>query len=116
MLRGAESPVSQPRLVDHSGDQAPQPFNLCIANATPYLPRPAGAAGWDGGIGIAANSSRDCYFNEISLNVGARGRKGNEGGDGTNGLEEKDEPRQSGARSGDARDEMVSGELGRAER
>lgn len=123
MQRGAAQrwiPASQPRFVDHSRDRAPQPFNLCIANATPYLPRPSGTRqGRQGRTGDrAANSSRDCYFNEISLNVGTRGKRG-----WTNSLEEKDEPRQSTRREqmgaergrGDGwrdGDEMVSDELG----
>lgn len=62
-------------------DRPPQPFNLCIANATPFLPRPsvcirvAEGERKEGGT----QSSRDCYFNEISLNGGPEEKERNGG-------------------------------------
>lgn len=77
-------PFASPNPVhpDYPRDRAPQPFNLCIANATPYLlPRPSGLVRAAGQAeGETADSSRDCYFNEISLNAGREREKGERNG------------------------------------
>jgi len=62
--------VPTPALEPFKRDRAPQPFNLCIANATLYLPRPSGPVRV---AGQGEKQGRDCYFNEISLNAGTRG-------------------------------------------